>query len=996
MEQREKIVNRIIQSLRGAQKGLTVTEISREIDLNRNSCAKYLDILHVNGQVDLSKKGRAKIYYLSQRIPISALLDFSSDLILVLDPNLRIVEVNDNLITLFNFKKEMLLDNKLSNTSIPFFNTKEQISLLRKAIKGKESIIEMDIELEDGSHFFKVRLIPSTLGDGGSGVTVIMENITDQKLYQRKLEESEERYRELIENQGEGVGITDAKDMFTFANPAAERLLGVKKGGLIGREVKEFVEENDHQKLNDYTKRRKKGEKDSYIINMISEDGKRRKVLLTVTPRFSQKGVFIGTFGVFRDVSRMVELEERFRTLFDSSPDGIMMIRKDKFIYCNRSTLSIFKADKMDSIIGMRPLDLSPEFQGEGELTSALQGRYLSEVYRTGSKDFEWVHKRLDGSEFQAFVRLNKVEIGGESLIQATVRDISDLKDAQNEVMTKEYRIRNIASSLHGSFIGLIRKDLVFEDFYGTSELDEKYGMDSKDLIGRSLMDFISEGEKQDLRRSIENCFLTGEPFRIELQVDLPKGRFWQEWAFSTYRKEGSEVDYIVQFGTDTQEKNEILLSLKKSEERQRNILSSLYNSYIGLINKDHIFEDFWGSKELDVQYGMRADHVAGLSITSFSPPGHENELIAMVDNIFKTAEPVTIEVPGNLPGGTFWQVMTFSPFFNDMGDVEYVIMYGMDSTEKHELFTKLKQTEERYNLLDGNSSDVIWMTDRNMNYTYVSSSAKSITGYSPEDLIGINIMHRISGDSLKNVDEEFGKRIKDFLEGKPGDYPRTTLELTLNRKDGTLLPCELSINVMKDHYNRPTGLMGITRDISDRTRSWKELERRERILEIVENLSSNLLMEDMKEGDIQSSLGDLGVTLDVSRVYVFKNRIDSDGRILTSQMMEWNQEGIPSQMDNPDLKDFDLREGGFIRWIEELSEGRVISGPLNDMPESEQTVLGTQGIRSILITPINKGDEWWGFMGFDDCDHEREWSSTEIRTLRSAGNIIGYLLGLS
>ncbi|MFO8051019.1 MAG: PAS domain S-box protein [Thermoplasmatota archaeon] len=1001
MDRREATFNSILNLLKNTKKKMTITEISRNIGINRNSCAKYLDLLHMSGKVDMDHLGKAKLFYISQRVPISALLDFSSDLILVLDSSLKIVEVNDNLISLFRFKKDMLIDNKLSNTGIPFLNDREHIKLLRKAVKGEESTLECGIELEDGPRYFKIRLIPSTLGYGNMGVTVIMEDITDQTLSRNKLKESEEKYRELIQNQGEGVGITDREDRFVFANPAAERFLGLEEGDLIGKRVADFVVSEDRRKVNGYTEKRKMGHKDSYVLNVRSADGKKKKLLLTATPRYDEQGEYNGSFGVFRDITAMVESEmklreseERYRTLFNSSPDAILMMKDRTFIYCNRSTLRTFGATSFDDIKGRTPEDLSPRIQINGERTKVVQNRYIKEVLENGSKDFEWLHRRLDGSVFNTFVRLNRIEIGGETLLQATVRDITELKKAQDELRSEESRIRNILSSLHGSFIGLVRKDLIFEDFWGTSELDKKYGVrDNSDLKGMSILEFAPPEDHEGIKRKLDLCFRTGEPFSVEHRAVLPAGRFWQEWSFSPYRNEENEIEYLIQFGVDTQDKNEILQSLKRSEERSRNILSSLHDSFIGLIGRDHRFEDFWGSEELDDKYGIRASEMVGSDMNSFSPPGHEMEFTAVVDNIFVTADPITIEVPAYLPAGRFWQTLTLSPFLDGDGRVQYVIMYGMDTTEKNQLLEKLKITEERYGLLDDNSSDVIWMADKEMNYTYVSSSSAKLTGYRPDELIGKSIMYGIPGPTLKELESNLGREIEDFLSEKNKEYPRKNLELVLSRKDGREITCELNINTIRDKEGRPIGLMGITRDISDRKRSWRELERRERILEAVDRISGELLAKEIDEGSVLDALEILGKAMEVSRVYVFRNTNIEDGRVLTSQVLEWTDDDTEPQMNNPDLRDFDMVKGGFTRWIEELSNRRTIKGSVKEMSPEEQRVLAPQGIVSILVTPIFKGDKWWGFMGLDECGNERKWPIIDVRALRTVSHILGHIL---
>jgi stage V sporulation protein SpoVS len=74
--------------------GLTVTDIAKRININRNSVAKYLDVLNISGQVEMRAIGPAKVYYPSQRVPLSALLNYSSDHIVVYNSDLVVVQAN--------------------------------------------------------------------------------------------------------------------------------------------------------------------------------------------------------------------------------------------------------------------------------------------------------------------------------------------------------------------------------------------------------------------------------------------------------------------------------------------------------------------------------------------------------------------------------------------------------------------------------------------------------------------------------------------------------------------------------------------------------------------------------------------------------------------------------------------------------------------------------------------------------------------------------------
>lgn len=76
--------------------------------------------------------------------------------------------------------------------------------------------------------------------------------------------------------------------------------------------------------------------------------------------------------------------------------------------------------------------------------------------------------------------------------------------------------------------------------------------------------------------------------------------------------------------------------------------------------------------------------------------------------------------------------------------------------------------------------------------------------------------------------------------------------------------------------------------------------------------------------------------------------------------------------------------------WFEsELGKGEVIYGHIRDFPQPERDFLSNQKIQSIVLVPLFVKEAWWGFLGFDECSSEREWSATEIDALKTAASTL-------
>jgi two-component system, sensor histidine kinase and response regulator len=144
-----------------------------------------------------------------------------------------------------------------------------------------------------------------------------------------------------------------------------------------------------------------------------------------------------------RDITKRKKAEEellrseiKYRLLFESSRDALMAIAQPdwKFTSANHSTLKLFGVESLAQFMSLSPGDVSPERQPDGTLSSVKAQQMIERAISEGSHYFEWTHKRLDGESFPATVLLTRMELGDQMFLQATVREISDLKKAEEDL----------------------------------------------------------------------------------------------------------------------------------------------------------------------------------------------------------------------------------------------------------------------------------------------------------------------------------------------------------------------------------------------------------------------------------------------------------------------------------------------------------------------------------------------------------------------------------
>ncbi|MBC8393890.1 MAG: PAS domain S-box protein [Deltaproteobacteria bacterium] len=131
-----------------------------------------------------------------------------------------------------------------------------------------------------------------------------------------------------------------------------------------------------------------------------------------------------------------------------------------------------------------------------------------------------------------------------------------------------------------------------------------------------------------------------------------------------------------------------------------------------------------------------------------------------------------------------------------------------------------LREGEERYRLLAENVTDVIWTMDMNMRFTYYSQSIERLQGYTPEEAMAQTLQELLTADSFEQATKVFTEELEKHNKGERDPSESTTLEIEVTCKDGSTKMTEIQTNFIFDLKGHPIGVIGVTRDISERKRA--------------------------------------------------------------------------------------------------------------------------------------------------------------------------------
>jgi PAS domain S-box-containing protein len=160
-----------------------------------------------------------------------------------------------------------------------------------------------------------------------------------------------------------------------------------------------------------------------------------------------------------------------------------------------------------------------------------------------------------------------------------------------------------------------------------------------------------------------------------------------------------------------------------------------------------------------------------------------------------------------------------------DLDGAGHILSMTRDITDRKRDEAALRESENKYRLLADHVNDVIFVLDMNLNYTYISPSVKFLRGYEPEEVLKQKAMDTLAPSSIDLA----MKTLTEFMaleKSEQSEIPLSrTLQLEMRRKDGTTVWTEVNLSFIGNENQQPIGILGVTRDITDRRRSEEELQ---------------------------------------------------------------------------------------------------------------------------------------------------------------------------
>jgi PAS domain S-box-containing protein len=841
------------------------------------------------------------------------------------------------------------------------------------------------VTCKDGSSkVIKFRAVPL---EGGKQL-VLYEDITEYQEAEAARGEAEELFRVLYEVAADAFFLHENGKILQVNQQTCdslgysrEELLGMTIGDIeVGLNSEEMAALWQKSCLPPETilgiHRRKDGSTFPVEVRASNFDYRGRRLRLSLARDITER---------LQAEAALRESELKYRTLVEQIPAITYMTSKDDFI------TTTFISPQVECILGFTPADFEAEpytwadhlhhEDRDRVFSKAVQcletGKPLTVEYRMLARDGRvvWIRDQA---------QVVKDESGRHLFLQGVMLNITEHKELEVALHESEAHYRTLfetspdAILLYDADLKLTMANQAAATLYGLERPEEMVGLSAFEFLAPESLTWA---RKLDQERTASENFIEAE-FTL-LRKD--GSSFIAETRTSILRNpDGSPQAFLAVAKDITERKRaeEKLVQAQEEWERTFNAISDL----VMILDEQHRIVR--ANRALAHKFGYEPEEMEGKFCY---------QALYGLETICSHCPNISLLADGKSAKRELWDeklqghfLLSLSPIFDSFGKIIGSVQVGTDITERRRANEALRKSEERYRLIAENVNDVIWTTDLDLRFTYVSPSIQQLLGFVPEEMLGRTIGEFLPPTSLARALEVLSEEMAKEELGSLDPKRYRVLELEEVHKNGSLIRTEVKAGFMRDANNQPRGILGVTRDITERKAAEDALRRREAILEAVSFGAEKFLNTRFWEHDIQEVLERLGPAVEVSRIYIFENHADKNGTPLVSLRHEWVAANIEPQIDYPEFQETSYEAAGFERWAEVLPQGQIICGCVRDFPPSEKKLLEAVGIKSLITVPIFVGQQWWGGIGFEDCFQEREWSSMEIDALLTAASILG------
>jgi len=707
---------------------------------------------------------------------------------------------------------------------------------LRQA--GRADGLEIQFRAKDGTILDDLVSAKPIRFQGEDCLLVVATNINALKRAQQALRQSEEKYRDILENIEDAYYETDLPGNYTFFNEATCKHHGRTREELLDMNYRQHTSPETVKKIKAiFTEVYKTGIPATGVENeVIRKDGSVKLVELSVSLLRNASGEPIGFRGISRDRTGQKKIEEtlrqseeRYRTIIENIQDGYFETDlSGNFTFVNDAECRNLGYTR-EELIGMN------DRQYTDEKNAKKLYEVFHDIYKTGKPvrvcDIESIKKDGTKGFSEISVSLIKDAQGKPIGFRGISRDVTERKRSEEALRKSEEKYRSILENItEGYFENDLHGNLTFFN----DSLTEVYGYTRDELLQMNYRRFMDKENAQKVSQAYNNIFTTEKPDReIQYEIIRKDGtKRYLENSVSLIRDADGRAVGFRGVARDITRRREAEEDLRESEERYRTILESIGDAYTETdLSGKMLFINEAAIKFL----GWPSEEFIGKNYKEYSSPENAKKTFEIYNRVYRTGEPARfVEHEFIAKDGTTRFVESTVDLKRDKaGKPIGFKALTRDITQRRQIEEALRRSEEKYRTILESIEDGYAEFDLHGKITFFNDALPKILGYPADELKKLDYKNR------QYMDKDDAEKVyQTFAEVYATGKPMRGFQYGIITQDGTKRYLEGYISLRKDAGGQTVGFQGLARDITERKQAEEKLRQsEERYRGILENM---------------------------------------------------------------------------------------------------------------------------------------------------------------